>query len=337
MKRSVVYAAPMRITRPAIVTTLAVLSSLALAGCGTSKSAESKWALSWVSAPSQVTAMRLTLKIDGSRASGSLDGLLTTRAGTLSTLDVSYTGVTTTKGLSLRFGHDLGTAAARLVHGHLLLSVHGVAGKVDFTPGTSATYGKLSSLVRLHSEYLGFQTAASVTGQWITRVAGLSTKLATFAPNVLGADVSVLEQDAQQEQTNLAWVQANVGGSFATFICIGYTGAAQTQQQAQSTYAGFTSDVATGNDVSSGLNQALGVLESKYSLVQADEAQWHFTTGTVSASEVDLAQSNASNIESGWPASVSQYSSEASSYMTQVSELAVQAESAVSASTAYGC
>lgn len=324
-------------TRRAIATTLAVLSSLALAGCGTSKSAGSKWASSWVSAPSQVAAMRLTLKIDGARASGSLDGLLTTTAGTLSALDVSYTGVTTTKGLSLHFGHDLGTATARLVHGHLLLSVRGVAGTEEFAPGTRASYRKLSSRVRLHSEYLGFQTATNVTGQWLTRVAGLSTKLATFAPNVLGADVSVLEQDAQQEQTNLAWVQANVGGSFSTFICIGYTGAAQTQQQAKSTYAGFTSDVATGDGVSSQLNQALGVLESKYSLVQADEAQWHFTTGTVSASEVDLAQSNASNIESGWPASVSQYSSEASSYMTQVSELAAQAESTVTASTSYGC
>ncbi|MHB8335639.1 MAG: hypothetical protein ACYDEH_12190 [Acidimicrobiales bacterium] len=324
-------------TRRAIATTLAVLSSLALAGCGTSKSAGSKWASSWVSAPSQVAAMRLTLKIDGARASGSLDGLLTTTAGTLSALDVSYTGVTTTKGLSLHFGDDLGTATARLVHGHLLLSVRGVAGTEEFAPGTRASYRKLSSRVRLHSEYLGFQTATNVTGQWLTRVAGLSTKLATFAPNVLGADVSVLEQDAQQEQTNLAWVQANVGGSFSTFICIGYTGAAQTQQQAKSTYAGFTSDVATGDGVSSQLNQALGVLESKYSLVQADEAQWHFTTGTVSASEVDLAQSNASNIESGWPASVSQYSSEASSYMTQVSELAAQAESTVTASTSYGC
>ena len=332
-----VYAAPMGTTRRAIVTLLAVLSSLALAGCGTSKSAESKWASSWVSTPSQVAAMRLTLKIDGRRVSGSLDGLLTTPAGTVSALDVPYTGVTTSKGLILHFGHDLGTVTARLVHGHLLLSIRGVTGTEAFAPGTKSSYRKLSSRVRLHNEYLGFHTAANVTGQWITRVADLSTKLATFAPNVLGADVSVLEQDAQQEQTNLAWVQANAGGSFSTFICIGYTAAAQTQQQAQSTYVNFTSDVATGDGVSSQLNRALGVLESKYSLVQADESQWQFSTSAVSASEVDLVQSNASNIESGWPASVSQYSSEASSYMTQVSELAAQSESTVNASTAYGC
>lgn len=307
-----------------------------LGGSVPSSTQGSKLASSWVSRPSNVVALHMTLALDGSRGKGSLT-VLSVYEGAFGVRDIKYKSVMVKQGLSLKLGDGLGIVDAKLENGHLTITLPGAPPNLELVPGTKSFFEKQAVRVRRRGDYLRFENAAYVTSNWLTSTSDLTSKLNTYGPNVLGADVSILEQDYQQAQAELTWVQDNVGGSFNQFICIGFTGSAQILQEAQSAYAGFKTDLAAGDNESLQLAQTLTTLEDSFNQLQVEASSQHFITNAVTSSEVTAVENNANRVQSDWTAGVGQYVSGAASYLAQTSAIVNEAEGDVLAYSPQGC
>lgn len=134
----------------------------------------------------------MTLKLDGKRGKGFLD-VLSNYDGAFGGRDISYTSVMVKKGLALNLGDGLGTIDAKLEDGHLTITLPGAPPNVELVPGTKSFFETQAARVRRRGDYLAFENAANVTSNWLTSTSDLTSKLNSYAPNVLGADVSVLE------------------------------------------------------------------------------------------------------------------------------------------------
>ena len=323
------------------------VSALVLSACGSagahgsageasSVGPGSTFAASWVATPSKIQAVRLVLKTHGTRARGSIE-IVSTYSGAFDSRVIQFKGAVSKHGLTLHLSDSLGVTHLDLRHEKLHLLPIGDSLTQTLVPGSKRAFAKQARRVRQHGRYLSFVTAVDETNDWAKSVSSQTARLSAFGPEVIGVDASVLEQDAQQSASNLTWVQDNVGGSFSTFICIGYTGAAQALAQARSAYKEFQSDAVKGNVDSTQLSRSVDTMESAFSEVQTDEARWSFSSDKVSIDLVSDAELNAENTQNGWLGYVSEYSNEASTYMARTSEQSVAAENLVLGGNTYGC
>lgn len=320
--------------------TVAFLSaSLVLTACGTSIVQGQRGSTippSWVSRSSSTDAIHLTLDVKGSVCHGRIDELLVT-SGSLATHSVAFRCTIKTKELLLKLNGYSNVMRAAFSQNRLVVSLPNMPSDEVLSPGTSADFHRFARRVQRNGERLALQRDVTAASRAVTSVSALTSEVETYAPNVLGADVSLLEGDQQQAQSNLSWTVANAGTSGGFFSCLGYSSGANTLSQARRHYASFEADVSNGDAVATQLEQAILAVNEASDVVRVDEAKWNLNATGYSDIEAQAALVQASSVQSQWPISVSAYDTQASAYLSQTEQWVREAEDQALAFSPTGC